>query len=58
MFLAISTMDPTLMGVIFLVAVVLFVLAAVGVAAGRVSLIAAGLALVTFVAMWNAFAAA
>lgn len=54
--LALSQMDPTVQGILFLVAVVLFVLGAIGVVAGRVNLIAAGLAFGFFVFMWNAFA--
>ena len=54
--LAFSQMDPTVQGILFLIAVVLFVLAAVGVV-GRWNLVAAGLAFAFFVFMWNAFAA-
>lgn len=55
--LAISTMDPTVQGILYLVAVVLFVVAAV-VARPTVwaCLVAAGLAFVASVFMWNAFA--
>lgn len=53
---ALSSMDPTVQGVLFLVAVVLFVLAAIGVSA-RVNLVAAGLAFFAFVFAWQAFAA-
>lgn len=55
---AISTLDPTLQAVFFLIAVVLFVLAAFAVAAGRVNLVAAGLAFFAFPFAWNALAAA
>jgi hypothetical protein len=52
-------MDPTVQGIFFLIAVVLFVLAAFTyiVPAVKVNLIALGLAFATFVFMWNAFAA-
>lgn len=54
---AISTMSPTVQGICFLVAVVLFVLGAVSFRPGKVNLVAAGLAFFAFVFMWNAFAA-
>lgn len=58
MILALSTMDPTVQGIFFLVAVVLFVVAAVlARPAFWACLVAAGLAFATFVFMWNAFAA-
>lgn len=57
MLLAISALDPTVQGIFFLVAVVLFILAAIGVAVDRVNLVAAGLAFFAFVFMWQAFAA-
>ena len=59
MTLATSQMDPTVQGIFFLIAVVLFVLAAFTyiVPAVKVNLIALGLAFATFVFMWNAFAA-
>ncbi len=56
MLLAISQMDPTVQGIFFLVAVVLFVVAGL-IAVPRVNLIALGLAFFAFVFMWNAFAA-
>jgi hypothetical protein len=56
--LAISSMDPAIQGIFFLVAVVCFALAAIGFALGRIELVAAGLAFFAFVFMWNAFAAA
>lgn len=55
MMLALEAMDPVLMGIFFLVAVVLFSLAAIGVAA-RINLVAAGLALCAVVWAWTAFA--
>lgn len=57
MLLALEAMDPTVQGIFFLIAVVLFVLAALAVVVGKVNLIAAGLAFTVFVFMWNAFAA-
>ena len=58
MILALSAMDPTVQGILFLVAVVLFVIAAIFARPSPpVMLIAAGLAFATFVFMWNAFAA-
>jgi hypothetical protein len=56
--LAISVMDPTVQGILFLIAVVCFVLSGfVLVAYERVSLVALGLAFFAFPFMWNAFAA-
>jgi hypothetical protein len=55
--LALSTMDPTVMGIFFLVAVILFVLAAVVVTFERGNIVALGLAFFAFPFMWNAFAA-
>lgn len=55
MTLALSTLDPTVAGILFLIAVVLFVLAAVGITA-RLNLIALGLAFCAFVWMWDSFA--
>jgi len=52
MILAIATMDPVIQGIFFLIAVVLFAVAAW---LGK-SLMAAGLAFFAFVFMWNAFA--
>lgn len=54
--LALATMDPIVQGILFLVAVVLFVLGAIGTAT-RFNLVAAGLAFFAFVFMWQAFAA-
>lgn len=56
MILALSTMDPTVQGIFFLIAVVLFV-AAGFLVIPKVQLIAIGLAFFAFVFMWNAFAA-
>ncbi len=64
--LAISVMDPTVQGILFLIATVLFVIAALwsyapaarrgeGAAPG-VNFVALGLAFFSFVFMWNAFA--
>lgn len=51
--LALSMLDPTLQGILFLVAVVCF-----GIAAWMTkSLVAVGLAFFAFVFMWQAFAA-
>jgi hypothetical protein len=55
--LAVSTMSPTVQGVLYLVAVALFALAALPFVPGRANLVAAGLAFFAFVFMWNAFAA-
>lgn len=55
--MALATMDPTVQGIFFLVAVVLFALATFGVAS-RFNLIAAGLAFCAVVWAWVAFAAA
>ncbi len=57
--IALSQMDPTVQGIFFLVAVVLFVIAAFSyvVPAIKVNLIALGLAFFAFVFMWNAFGA-
>lgn len=55
MLVAISSMSPTVQGILYLIAVVCFVLAAVGVSA-RVDLVATGLAFFAFVFMWQAFA--
>lgn len=58
MVLALETMDPVVQGIFFLIAVILFVLAAVNIGWGKVNLVAAGLAFAFFVFCWNAFAAA
>lgn len=57
MIFALSSMDPTVQGILFLVAVVLFVIAALFVVPERYNLVALGLAFFAFVFMWNAFAA-
>jgi hypothetical protein len=57
--LAMSTLDPVVQGIFFLIAVVLFVIAAwLARPALWAVLVAAGLAFYTFVWMYNAFAAA
>lgn len=55
--LAVSTMSPTVQGIFYLVAVVLFALGGVSILPGKANLVAAGLAFFAFVFMWNAFAA-
>ena len=57
--LAISTMSPTATAIFYIVGVVLFIAAGVGIkpAGDRAHLVALGLAAVSFVAMWNALAA-
>jgi len=57
MLLAVSQMSPTVQGVLFTLAVVCFVLAAIGVALGRIEPVAVGLALFVLVFAWNAWAA-
>jgi len=54
---AVATMDPTVQGIIFLIAVVFFALGAVSILPGKTNAVAAGLACFAFVFMWNAFAA-
>jgi hypothetical protein len=54
---AVAAMDPTIQAIFFAVAVVLFVLAAVGFERGRVSFVAAGLAAFAFPFFWDALAA-
>ena len=57
MILALSQMDPTVQGIFFLVAVVLFLIAAFLVReAVPAVLVPLGLAFFAFVFMWNAFA--
>jgi len=57
--LALSAMDPLVAGILFLIAVVLFVVAAVAARASLwACLIAAGLAFLTFVFMWDRLALA
>jgi hypothetical protein len=57
MILAINAMDPTLKMIFYAVAVVLFVLAAIGYQRGKVSFMAAGLAAFAFPFFWDALAA-
>jgi hypothetical protein len=57
MIFALSTMDPTVMGIFFLISVVLFVVAALAVTWERANLVALGLAFFAVPFMWNAFAA-
>ncbi len=58
MIVALSTMDPTVAGILTLVAVVCFVIAAVlARPAIWACLVATGLAFAWFVVMWNWFAA-
>jgi hypothetical protein len=53
---AVAAMDPTIRALFLGVAVVLFVLAAFGFERGRVSFVAAGLAVFAFVPFWQALA--
>jgi hypothetical protein len=55
--LAVSSMDPTVRMLFFAVAILLFALAAIGYERGRISFVAAGLAVATFPAFWDALAA-
>ena len=57
MILAVNAMDPTLKMIFYAVAVVLFVLAAIGYQRGKVSFMAAGLAAFAFPFFWDALAA-
>jgi hypothetical protein len=57
MILAVNAMDPTLKMIFYAIAVVLFVLAAVGYQRGKVSFMAAGLAAFVFPFFWDALAA-
>lgn len=57
MLLALSAMSPTTQGVLFLVAVILFVVAAVAARDGYAWLVPAGLACFAVVFCWQAFAA-
>jgi hypothetical protein len=56
MLLALSAMSPTVQGVLFLVAVILFAVAAVVARAGLGWLVPAGLACFVVVFAWEAFA--
>jgi hypothetical protein len=58
MILAIEAMDPVLQAVFYTVAVILFVIAAFGVATGRVAMVPLGLAFFATPFAWNALAAA
>lgn len=55
---AISTMSSSVQGILFLIAVALFVAAGLSITPGKKHLIGFGLAFFVFVFMWNAFAAA
>jgi hypothetical protein len=57
MILAVNAMDPTLKMIFYGIAVVLFILAAVGYQRGKVSFMAAGLAAFAFPFFWDALAA-
>ena len=57
MLLAVSALDPTLRMIILAAAVILFALAAFGYERGRISFLAAGLALFAFPFFWDALAA-
>ncbi len=57
MLLAVSAMDPMIVFVFYLVAVILFVLAALNVSSPRVGLLALGLAFFAVPFAWNALAA-
>ena len=57
MILAIAQMDPTVQGILFLVAVILALLAAFNVSS-PIQLFPLAFAFFAFVFMWNAFAAA
>jgi hypothetical protein len=54
---AVAAMDPVVQAIFFAIAVILFVLAAVGLQRGAVSFVAAGLAAFAFPFFWNALAA-
>jgi hypothetical protein len=57
MVLALSTMSQTAQAIFFLIALVLFAVAALARVPERFNLVAAGLAFVAFVYAWNALAA-
>jgi hypothetical protein len=57
MLFAVAAMDATLRMIIFAIAVILFALAAFGYERGRVSFVAAGLAVFAFPFFWDALAA-
>jgi hypothetical protein len=56
MLFAVAVMDPTIKMIFYAVAVVLFVLAAIGYERGKVSFVAAGLAAFVFPFFWDALA--
>jgi hypothetical protein len=56
MLFAVAVMDPTIKMIFYAVAVVLFVLAAIGYERGRISFVAAGLAAFVFPFFWDALA--
>jgi hypothetical protein len=55
--LAVTVMDPTIRMLFFGAAVVIFALGALGYSRGKVSFVAAGLALFAFPFFWDALAA-
>ncbi len=57
MILAVDALDPTLRMILLALALVLFVLGAVGYSWGKVQLVSAGLAVITFTWFWDALAA-
>ena len=57
MILAVDVLDPTLRMILLALALVLFVLGAVGYSWGKVQLVSAGLAVITFTWFWDALAA-
>jgi hypothetical protein len=56
MIVAVAAMDPTVRMLFFAVAVLLFALAAIGYERGKVSFVAAGLAVFAFPFFWQALA--
>jgi hypothetical protein len=54
---AVEAMDPTVRMIFFAAAIILFALASVGYSRGKVSFLAAGLAVFTFPFFWDALAA-
>jgi hypothetical protein len=56
MLFAVAVMDPTIKMIFYAAAVVLFVLAAIGLERGKVSFLAAGLAAFVFPFFWDALA--
>jgi hypothetical protein len=55
--LAVAIMDPTIKMLFYAVAVAIFVLAAIGYERGKISFVAAGLAVFVFPFFWDALAA-